>query len=163
MSVAPRRRGFSLVELLIALAVIGIIAAIAIPNLISAIERGRQKRTMSDMRSLSTAWEARATDYNRYNAAGYVVAPNTIDCSALLSPTYIRDVPSRDGWNHLFVTGADAAQASATTLAARYQIVSYGRDGAVSTSSPDGGTTNFDCDIVLENGAFKIYPEGVQQ
>ena len=39
-------------------AIIGILAAIAIPNLLTAQERAKQKRTMADIRSLATATEA---------------------------------------------------------------------------------------------------------
>ena len=38
--------------------VMGIIAAIAIPNLLNAIDRGKQKRTMADLRSVGIAVEA---------------------------------------------------------------------------------------------------------
>ena len=50
-----RQNGFSLIELLIVVAIIGIVSTIAVPQLMDAIDRGRQRRTMADMRSLSTA------------------------------------------------------------------------------------------------------------
>ncbi|HEX4825179.1 MAG TPA: prepilin-type N-terminal cleavage/methylation domain-containing protein, partial [Candidatus Polarisedimenticolaceae bacterium] len=63
------QKGFTLIELLIVVAIIGIIAAIAIPNLLNAIDRGKQKRTMADMRSIGTAVESYAVDQNVYPVA----------------------------------------------------------------------------------------------
>ena len=64
-----KQKGFTLIELLIVVAIIGIIAAIAIPNLLNAIDRGKQKRTMADMRSIGTAVESYAVDNNVYPVA----------------------------------------------------------------------------------------------
>src|SRR6266704_329694 len=61
-----KEKGFTLIELLIVVAIIGIIAAIAIPNLLNAIDRGKQKRTMADERSIGTAVESYAVDNNFY-------------------------------------------------------------------------------------------------
>jgi prepilin-type N-terminal cleavage/methylation domain-containing protein len=65
----PNSNGFTLIELLITLVVIGVIAAIAIPNLASAIDRGKQKRTMADLRTIGTAVEAYSVDNGTYPVA----------------------------------------------------------------------------------------------
>ena len=48
-------QGFSLIELLIVVGIIGIIASIGVPALMDAIDRSKQRRSMGDMHTLVTA------------------------------------------------------------------------------------------------------------
>jgi type II secretion system protein G len=157
--IKKNQKGFTLIELLIVVAIIGILAAIAIPNLLTAMQRAKQKRTMADMRTIATAWEARATDVNKYSAAGALGIPSSAMSNAtlgnMLQPTYIKVLPVHDGWGNLWKYFIDAP-------GQQYAIISYGRDGTPDGSTTPGATTNFDCDIVYSQGTFICYPEGIQ-
>jgi len=146
--------GFTLIELLIVVAIIGIIAAIAIPNLLNAIDRGKQKRTMSDMRSVGTAVESYAVDVNFYPIATSMAAISGLGLG--IQPTYIKVAPTKDGWTGILYYGSDTGGSGSD-----YTIKSYGKDKAESTASV-GATNDFDCDIIYQNGTFTAYPEGVQ-
>ena len=142
-------KGFTLIELLIVVAIIGIIAAIAIPNLLNAIDRGKQKRTMADVRSIGTAVESYAVDNNVYP-----VATTAATLSTLIAPTYIKVMPTADGWNNTF--GVDAA-------AGTYTLTSNGKDGISQGCVAGTLTTLFTQDICFSNGQFVQYPQGTQK
>ena len=147
------QKGFTLIELLIVVAIIGIIAAIASPNLLNAIQRGKQKRTMGDMRTVATANEAYSIDNNQY----YVLATGNVSGIASgMQPTYVKKVPSNDGWTNALKYNSTVSE---------YTVTSYGKDRSNSgggTVAPNGGTTNFNADIIFSTGSFVQFPDGTQ-
>jgi type II secretory pathway pseudopilin PulG len=134
-------------------AIIGIIAAIAIPNLLNAINRGRQKRTMADIRSIATAVEAYSVDNNFYPK----VLTSFGDMGVYIQPTYIKRAPDQDGWqNSLGWLG--------TTDGTLYTLWSGGSDKNAALSVPTtlGPQSTFTADIIYSNGSFITWPEGMQ-
>ncbi len=63
---ADYHSSFTLIELLIVVAIIGILAAIAVPNFLNAQMRAKVSRVHADMQTLSTALEQYMLDWNTY-------------------------------------------------------------------------------------------------
>jgi len=143
------QKGFTLIELLIVVAIIGIIAAIAIPNLLNAIDRGKQKRTMADLRSIGTAVESYSIDNNVYPVS---TAMSTLE--TFIEPVYIRTAPLADGWTRTFQVAAAIGE---------YTVCSGGKDGGACITDGAGATQTFGSSITFANGQFVQWPEGTQQ
>lgn len=60
-----RCASFTLIELLIVVAIIGILAAIAVPNFLNAMIRSKVSRVKADLHTLSVAMESYMVDYGR--------------------------------------------------------------------------------------------------
>src|SRR2546423_15400278 len=129
---------------LVVVAIIGILAAIAIPNLLTAMQRSKQKRTMGDLRSVATAWEARATDLNKYNAAGACSLPGKDagldNLTTYLAPTYVKTFPIKDGWGNKWGVYVDQDWGG-SVAPQQYCIVSGGKDGTIVANAATGGAT----------------------
>lgn len=61
-----RPKAFTLIELLIVVAIIAILAAIAVPNFLEAQTRSKVSRTINDFRTIKTALESYRIDNNIY-------------------------------------------------------------------------------------------------
>ena len=66
MRIVRHTHAFTLIELLIVVAIIAILAAIAVPNFLEAQTRAKVSRAKSDLRTLATGLEAYRIDNNNY-------------------------------------------------------------------------------------------------
>jgi general secretion pathway protein G len=138
------RGGFSVVELLVVLAVVGVVAVIVVPQLIRAYERSRQRVTLADLRSVAVANATYRTDFGEYAAALSDIE------SAFGTP-----LPDGDAWGNDWVYSRMAED--------QYTVSSYGRDGAAGPAAPDPWTDEpFEADLIVTNGAFTQAPRQEQ-
>ena len=63
-------RAFTLVELLIVVAIIAILSTIAVPNFLEAQTRSKVTRAQADQKTIATALESYAVDHQRYPEYG---------------------------------------------------------------------------------------------
>jgi prepilin-type N-terminal cleavage/methylation domain-containing protein len=161
-----RQKGFTLIELLIVVAIIGIIAALLIPNFLDALQKAKQKRTVSDEKNTGTALMAWLTDQQGAAAAGatvtmkdYGTASKFSDLEKILVPQYTQLVPEKDGWKNTYNYWLNAAGATQHAFA----IASGGRDKCDCATYTAGAfdPTDYDQDIVWADGYFIRWPQNL--
>jgi general secretion pathway protein G len=152
------KEGFTLIELVIVVLIIGVIAAIAIPNLLVALQKAKQKATMGDMLSIGGAIESYITD--NYMAPGGGAALFTAELDKHLVPFHSRPLPYNDSWGLLFHYQSGAVGPDQDI----YSVISYGRDQILTGLNPDNSNydvesmNDFNNDICFSNGSFSYAP-----
>ena len=120
--------GFSLVELMVVIVIIGLLATIVIINVMPAADRAAKTKARADIATLEQAIEMYRLDRLAY-------PPAAEGLQALLAGQYIRRLPN-DPWGHPYrynVPGPDGRP---------YRIVSWGADGREGGSGDDADIAN---------------------
>jgi general secretion pathway protein G len=140
--VGRRRRGFTIIELLLVVVIMGLLAALAIPNLQRVTERARNARAIGDIR----AFGHEITEYHLEND----VYPSSL---ADIGRGGAED-PWGNPYEYLVITGPGGARKDKflVPLNSDFDLYSMGADGA--SSGPIGAATSRDDIIRANDGGF---------
>ena len=143
-----REHGFTLVELMIVIVIIGVLASISIPNYVSMQKRAKEGSTKANMHTFQLA----AEDYNVLNNGVY--SPLADDIATLLGTygsRFKNPFDSTQGSGNAWVDQPTWATPLATG-AAKFSVVAYG-DSAQVTYQIAGSGAAGDLSLILSPGS----------
>jgi len=126
------RRGFSLVEVMIVVVIIGLMAGVVAYATTGYMERAKKQRARSDIATYAGAIDSFYLARGRY--------PTNQEGLAVLVPDFIK-VLQNDPWGHPYQfvePGKDRP----------FDLISYGADGREGGSDADADITNWDADVI---------------
>ena len=135
-----RQAGFTLIELMIVVVIIGILAAIAIPNFIAMQNRAKEGSTKANMHTVQLAAEDYGVQNDGVYAATMSVGTTTADFQL---PSSFKNPFSGTAWQNRGSFGGPSATTSGITSYAdsstsQYNIKGYGKSAELSVVLTSG-------------------------
>ena len=134
MSQINNRKGMTLIEIMIVLAIIGGIAALLLPRLTGQLDKAKQKEARISMSQVVNALSMYYTDCGKYPQALGGLVKQDANCSNWGPEAYLKKDP-KDPWGHDFIYELNGNE---------FQLKCLGKDGR------EGGS-GYDSDISLED------------
>ncbi|MFZ2054377.1 MAG: prepilin-type N-terminal cleavage/methylation domain-containing protein [Candidatus Aminicenantales bacterium] len=175
---SKQRKGFTLIEMLVVLAIIGILAALFIPHFMTSIQKAKQKGTMQDMNGIAKAIIDHITDvgYAPEQSGAMVAGSSFVE---ELTPFYVKAMPMIDQWGTSFYvycgTAIESAGIGGVTASGPddFIVISYGKDRqqtSFSFNPLDPQTAYFEMtalpsfnqDLIIWNGSWIHAPKTAQ-
>jgi len=129
------RRGFTLIELMIVVVILGLLATTVMPKILSRPEQARQAKAAVDVRSIQSALALFKTDTGRFptTAEGLQALVTNPGLKGYDSDGYLDRLPT-DPWGNSYIYISPGLHSK------DYDLESLGKDGE------DGGT-GYDADV----------------
>jgi len=142
------RNGFTLIEILIVVVIIGMLAALVAPRLIGKLTESKQKIARQQIEMISTALDLFRTDVGRYPTTdegleALIKRPETIPPELWKGPYLKHGKLPRDPWGrpfHYFGPDSEIARQKGVD----YVIISYGADGKPGGNDENKDISNLD-------------------
>jgi general secretion pathway protein G len=140
---AKFQRGFTLIEIMVVVVIIGLLAAIVAPNLIGNIDKAAVSRAKQDIRSIETALNLYRLDNFKYPSSdvgleGLVKNPGEQNAPNWKSGGYLRKIPV-DPWNNPYHYRYPGQRGE-------FDVFSYGADGREGGEDVNADIGNWDLD-----------------